>query len=186
MSLESGLHARFSQEFTAVAEQVADWDAPTPVPEWRARNVVEHLVDWYESVLEHWVDMDLPDVDPVADPLAAWRTRAQDVQEILEDSEVSSIELSDGPFAGHTIREMTGELYIPDVYMHTWDLARAAGVAPEMDREYAQQLLEGMQPIESRLRQSGQYGPAVPTDSEDPVVRLAAFIGRDPEWRPQA
>ena len=34
-------------------------------------------------------------------------------------------------------------------------------------------------PIETMLRQSGQYGPAVETDSEDPVERLMAFIGRD-------
>lgn len=185
MSLESGLHARFSQAFAEVADQVTDWDAPTPVKEWRARDIVEHLIDWYESVLEGWVDMDLPDRDPQADPATAWRTRSADVQELLDNSELATIPLADGPFAGQTIAEMTGELYISDIYMHTWDLARSAGVEPEMDPEYAETMLDGMIPIETMLRQSGQYGPAVETDSEDPIERLMAFIGRDPRWTPQ-
>ncbi|OFS13235.1 maleylpyruvate isomerase family mycothiol-dependent enzyme [Kytococcus sp. HMSC28H12] len=183
MSLESGLHARFSQAFADVADRVTDWDAPTPVKEWTAGDVVEHLIDWYESVLENWVDMDLPDRDPQADPATAWRQRAADVQELLDDSERSTIVLDEGPFAGQTIAEMTGDLYVSDIYMHTWDLARAAGVEPDLDPDYAEQMLQGMEPIEQMLRQSGQYGPAVETESEDPVERLMAFIGRDPQWR---
>lgn len=179
MSLESGLHARFAQAFGEVADQVTDWDAPTPVKEWRARDIVEHLINWYESVLEGWVDMDLPDRDPQDGPATAWHKRTADVQELLDDSERSTIELANGPFSGQTIAEMTGELYVSDVFMHTWDLARSAGVEADLDPEYAEQMLEGMLPIETMLRQSGQYGPAVETDSEDPVERLMAFIGRD-------
>ncbi|WP_462418981.1 maleylpyruvate isomerase family mycothiol-dependent enzyme [Kytococcus sp. Marseille-QA3725] len=187
MSLESGLHARFSRAFAEVADQVTDWDVPTPVKEWRARDIVEHLIDWYESVLENWVDVDLPDRDPDADPATAWRQRSDDVQELLDDSERSTIVLGDGPFAGQTIAEMTGDLYVSDIYMHTWDLARATGAKADLEPDYAEQLLEGMQPIDGMLRQSGQYGPAVETGSEDPVDRLMAFIGRDPQWqRPDA
>jgi hypothetical protein len=43
-----------------------------------------------------------------------------------------------------------------------------------------------MEPIEQLLRDSGQYGPAVPVaDDASPQDKLAAFIGRDPAWQPQ-
>jgi hypothetical protein len=46
-------------------------------------------------------------------------------------------------------------------------------------------MLAGMQPIEGLLRDSGQYGPAVPVPDDAPVVdRLMGFIGRDPQWQP--
>ena len=39
----------------------------------------------------------------------------------------------------------------------------------------------GMRPIEAMLRDSGQYGPAVPVADDAPVVeRLMGFVGRDP------
>jgi hypothetical protein len=40
-----------------------------------------------------------------------------------------------------------------------------------------------MRPIEQVLRDSGQYGPAVPVPDDAPVVdRLMGFVGRDPAW----
>ena len=53
------------------------------------------------------------------------------------------------------------------------------------DPVFAGQLLEGMRPMEQVLRDSGQYGPAVPVADDAPVVeRLMGFVGRDPAWRP--
>jgi hypothetical protein len=35
------------------------------------------------------------------------------------------------------------------------------------------------------LRDSGQYGPAVPVPDDAPVAdRLMGFVGRDPAWQP--
>lgn len=75
-------------------------------------------------------------------------------------------------------------LCTPDVFMHTWDLAESADVGAGLDKDYAQQLLDGMIGVEELLRASGQYGPAVPVpDDADVVVRLMAFAGHDPNWR---
>ena len=69
--------------------------------------------------------------------------------------------------------------------MHSWDLARATGQQPRLDEDFARQMLAGMQPIEAMLRDSGQYGPAVPVADDAPVVdRLMGFVGRDPAWQP--
>ncbi|NHB84556.1 hypothetical protein G7085_07850 [Tessaracoccus sp. HDW20] len=44
-------HAELAARFAAIAEGVTDWDALTPVPEWRARDVVTHLVTWLPGFL---------------------------------------------------------------------------------------------------------------------------------------
>jgi uncharacterized protein (TIGR03086 family) len=73
------------------------------------------------------------------------------------------------------------QFYAADIFMHTWDLARAAGVDHRLDPAFAGQLHAGMEPIEEMLRGSGQYGPAVPVPADaDPVDRLMGFTGRDP------
>jgi uncharacterized protein (TIGR03086 family) len=69
--------------------------------------------------------------------------------------------------------------------MHSWDLARATGQQPDLDEDEADRMLAGMRPIEAMLRDSGQYGPAVPVhDDASAVDRLMGFVGRDPAWRP--
>lgn len=79
------------------------------------------------------------------------------------------------------------QFYTADVFMHTWDLARASGQDVRLDPDRCAAMLAGMQPIEDLLRSSGQYGPAVPVPDDAPVQdRLVGFIGRDPAWRPPA
>jgi len=73
------------------------------------------------------------------------------------------------------------QFYTTDVFMHTWDLARATGQDERLDADLCADLLAGMQQMEAALRSSGHYGPAVPVpDDADPQTRLLGFIGRDP------
>ena len=68
-----------------------------------------------------------------------------------------------------------------DIFLHTWDLARAAGLDETLDPDEVHTLLVGMEPYDEVLRQSGHYGPrvAVPDDASE-QDRLIAFIGRRP------
>jgi uncharacterized protein (TIGR03086 family) len=71
--------------------------------------------------------------------------------------------------------------YTSDVFMHTWDLARATGQDERLDPQACADLLAEMAPIEELMRSSGQYGPRVPVpDDADVQTRLLGFIGRDP------
>jgi uncharacterized protein (TIGR03086 family) len=71
--------------------------------------------------------------------------------------------------------------YTADVFMHTWDLARATGQDERLDPGKCAQLLEGMLPMDSALRASGHYGPRVDVaEDADVQTRLIAFIGRRP------
>ena len=68
-----------------------------------------------------------------------------------------------------------------DVFMHTWDLARATGQDDTLDPARCAEMLAGMEPIEELMRGSGQYGPRVEVpDDADAQTRMLGFIGRDP------
>ena len=75
--------------------------------------------------------------------------------------------------------------YTADVFMHTWDLARASGQDDTLDADKCAVMLAGMEPMDEVLRASGQYGPKVPVpaDARRAGPADAAFIGRDPGWR---
>jgi hypothetical protein len=71
--------------------------------------------------------------------------------------------------------------------MHTWDLARGAGLDDRLDPDACADMVEGMEPMADVLAASGQYGPRVPVpDDADAQTRLLGLIGRDPSWAPPA
>ncbi len=178
-------HARIADDFSEVAEQVTDWDAPTPVADWRARDVVGHLTTWLPGLLSAGgVELDAP-AGADDDPVAAWRAHAAAVQALLDDPELVSAEFSHPQIGTMPVAEAIDRFYTADVFMHIWDLARASGQDAGLDPEFCTQLLTGMEAMEDVLRTSGQFGPPleVPADA-DPQSRLMGFIGRDPSWRP--
>ncbi|MGC4962516.1 TIGR03086 family protein [Gordonia sp. DT101] len=177
-------HRAVADGFDAQISDVSDWDAPTPVDGWVARDVVAHLVEWFPGFLAGG-GVELPAGPPVADdPSAAWKAHAAAVQALLDGP--SADDTFTHPMAGeHRLAAAIDQFYTADVYMHTWDLAASAGHAPALDPAFAEHLRSGMVGIEEMLRASGQYGQAVAVaDDADPVSRLVGFIGRDPEWSP--
>lgn len=70
--------------FTDRVRGVTDWDAPTPVREWRARDVVGHLVGWLPDVLGDAARIE-PGPPVEEDPVGAWLAFDRQVQAILDD-----------------------------------------------------------------------------------------------------
>lgn len=182
MTPESRRHQIYAAAFTQAVEGTSDWDAPTPVAEWRANDIVEHLLAWLPGFL-HGLGGPQLGQDGTGSLVERWHTRTREVQDLLENTGTSARPVALGPFAGQTIGQVIDQAYTADIFMHTWDLAQAAGVAIALDPDYAHALHEDLARHEQILRNSGHYGPAVPTTSPDPVLRLMAFIGRDPQWR---
>jgi uncharacterized protein (TIGR03086 family) len=178
-------HRSVAAGFTQVVRSVADWDAPSPVPQWRARDVVGHLVGWLPGFLEGG-GVSLPSVPSVEDdPGLAWDAHVRAVQALLDDPTTAERTFERPHVPAQPLAQAIDSFYTVDVFMHTWDLARAAGVEVSLDPELCTRLVDGMAAIEEVLRGSGQYGPAVPVPEDaDPQTRLIAFIGRDPAWRP--
>lgn len=170
---------RFAELTTQASE--ADWAASTPVPEWRAIDVVKHLVEWLPGFLER-TDLTLPPVDVDDDPVAAWTQRSADVQRLIEEH-------GDRPFDSpmpqvDTVGTAVNQFYTNDIWMHSWDLGEALGVGFDLGDERAAAALAGMEPLDAMLRDSGQFGPRVEVADDAPVQdRFMAFIGRDPRWR---
>ncbi len=86
------------------------------------------------------------------------------------------------PQAGtHRLEDAIAMFFLGDVLVHTWDLARAAGLDETLDQEVVHDMLLGMEPLDEMLRDSGHYGPKVTVpDDADEQTRLIAFTGRQP------
>lgn len=163
------------------------WDAPAPCEGWVARDVVRHLVEWVPGFFAGSAVRfpQLPSVD--ADPAGAWAGLAAAVQAALDDPEAAA-----GPVTSragtHTVETAFAMFVLPDVLVHTWDLARAVGLDERLDQDEVRGLLAGLGQVdEEMLVASGQYGRRVPVaDDADDQTRLIAMTGRDPAWRPPA
>ena len=179
-------HRWVAGAFTARVEGTTDWDAPAPVAGWRARDVVGHLVEWFPGFLASGAGITLrPGPSVAEDPVGAWRIHSDQVQALLEDPATADRVLSNPHTGELPLGPAVSQFYTADVFMHTWDLARATGQDETLDPALCAELLAGMEPMDELLRSSGQYGPRVPVpDDADVQTRLLAFIGRDPlGWR---
>ena len=182
----AGRHSVVAGTFTRLVRGASDWEAPSPVAEWTAGDVVAHLVEWLPGFLAGGSDARLPDGPAVRDdPVGAWEVRVAGVQRLLEDRQVAASHFAHPYLPAQPLGEAVDRYYTTDVFLHSWDLARATGQPVELDAEHCTELLVGMTAMEQVLRESGQYGPPHPVADDAPVQdRLVAFLGRDPEWRP--
>ena len=175
-------HRRIAGTFTDRVHGAADWDAPAPVDGWLARDVVRHLVEWFPAFLEAGAGVKLaagPSVD--VDPVEAWQVHSDAVQALLDDPATPDKMLSNPHIGDLPLDQAVDQFYTGDVFMHTWDLARATGQDETLDPQKCAEMLEGMEAFEEAMRSSGQYGARVevPADS-DVQTRLLGFIGRNP------
>ncbi|SFW85701.1 maleylpyruvate isomerase family mycothiol-dependent enzyme [Amycolatopsis australiensis] len=183
-SSPAGRHAREAARFTGIVESASDgdWTRPSPVAEWTALDVVRHLVDWPRDFLKG-AGIELARLDVEADPRAAWKQHVTDIQAIL-DAPTGRV-LSNPHTGEKPVDEAIDQFYTGDIWLHSWDLAKALGREPDLGRERCAEALAAMRPMERILRDSGQFGPAVPVgDDASPQDQLVAFLGRDPAWRP--
>ncbi|MFL6160027.1 MAG: TIGR03086 family metal-binding protein [Marmoricola sp.] len=186
MSDAAAEHRRIAGDFTALVNNAdpATWDAPAPVDGWTARDVVDHLVTWLPSLLEGGAGVVLPTGPSAAtDPVGAWTVHVEAVQALLDDPTTADKVLSNQHIGEVPLDQAIARFYTSDVFMHTWDLARATGQDHTLDPERCAEMLAGMEPMDEMLRASGQYGPKVDVPADAPVQdRLVGFIGRDPQF----
>jgi uncharacterized protein (TIGR03086 family) len=177
-------HRRIAGTFTERVRGVAPsaWDNPAPCDGWVARDVVRHLVEWFPGFLRAGTGIELPKVPAVDDdPAMAWAVHNDGVQALLDDPETRGRILSNPHVGDIPLDQAIAMFYTSDVFMHTWDLARATGQDERLDPDKCAQLLDGMLPMDGALRASGHYGPRVEVAEEaDTQARLLAFIGRRP------
>lgn len=147
-----------------------------------ARDVVRHLLEWLPGFLKSGTGVRLPhEPSPDDDPVGTWEERCARIQAMLDDPLTAgrnfhSRRMGDMPLA----RAIDG-FYTPDVFLHTWDLARATGQDERLDPDRCARILADMEPFDELMRSSGQFGPKVEVPAHSDVqTRLLGFIGRDP------
>lgn len=191
MTTAAANHRRIAGTFTDRVRGVSGadgWNAPAPVAGWTARDVVGHLLEWFPAFLAGGSDVRWPAGPSIADdPAGAWQHQCDAVQAVVDDPDSAARTFSNPHTGELPLGDAIDRFYTADVFMHTWDLARATGQDDALDPEMCAALLDGMVPFEEAMRSSGQYGPRVPVPDDAPVQdRMLGFIGRDPNWQPPA
>jgi uncharacterized protein (TIGR03086 family) len=178
-------HREIGRVFTDRVRGTRSWDVPSPVAEWTARDVVRHLTEWLPSFLSGGIQLPAgPSVDN--DPVGAWQAQYDAVQALLDDPATADLVLSNRHIGEVPLDRAIDQFYTTDVFMHTWDLARATGQDDRLDSDFCTELLARMEPLEEVMRSSGQYGARVPVkDDADAQTKMLGFIGRDPDWTPR-
>jgi uncharacterized protein (TIGR03086 family) len=78
---------------------------------------------------------------------------------------------------------MIGEMAFVEVMMHGWDVASAAGAAPDVPDAVGDELLTAVTSSAELGRRMKAYGPEVDVpDSASSFERALAVAGRDPRW----
>lgn len=77
------------------------------------------------------------------------------------------------------------QMYLVDMVVHAWDLARATGQEYEPDPAALSQAMDFTEQMVEMGRQRGAFGPPVAVADDAPQFdRLLGMIGRDPAWTP--
>jgi hypothetical protein len=90
-----------------------------------------------------------------------------------------------GPLGHQSFEDAVAMTVISDVFVHTWDLAQAAGLDVALDadelRSQHESIAEIPPAIDAAMRDSGHYGPRLPVAADaDPLDAVLAFYGRHP------
>jgi uncharacterized protein (TIGR03086 family) len=178
----SDRYRHLSADFTSrvIAVPPERWVSPSPCEGWTARDVVGHLVGnvgWFFTL----IDQEAPVAPSVEDdPVAAWSAARDALQGALDDPAVAQHEYESQAMGGKgTLEQAVDRFGNFDVLVHTWDLARAAGLDERLDPDEVHRALEAALPMDTMLRSPGVCGPKIdPPQGADEQTRFLAFLGR--------
>lgn len=189
MSTVSDRFGRVAAGFTGVVEAVdpTAWSNPSPCEGWTARDVVGHLVEWIPGpgFLLGSYDIDTGSVPSVFDdPGDGWATVRNAIQAGLDDPAVAARQAPCGPLGDQSFEDAVDITVIGDVFVHTWDLAQAAGIDPRLDAEELRQQYDAIAAIapdtDAAMRSSGHFGPRFPVTADADLLDVVlAFYGRN-------
>lgn len=167
------------------------WDDPSPCAEWRARDVVGHIVDMHGVMLRPVGRQLSPAPSTDQDPVAAFRAARADIEALLADRGVATSEC-DTPMGRMTVAAHIDGVVSADLVLHSWDLARAAGLDDTIDPDEVDQMWPMIEHLPDEMRTPDHFGPGVVVFGPEVAVaadasvqdRLLGKIGRDPRWTP--
>ena len=162
-----------------IVECPADrWDEPTPCLPWNARELVEHVLDVFGSVLAA-VGATIPD-SASSGQLARWHASKAAMLAAVDDP-ILAAHVIPSPIGDFALKQVVGGVILHDLLIHTWDLARATGQDEQLDPGNVAAALAKMTPFDEFLRGPAMFGPKVtPPPHADEQTQLLCFLGREP------
>jgi uncharacterized protein (TIGR03086 family) len=161
------------------AARSGDWESPSPCSEWKARDVVGHVVGnhrWLATTVRGGEPQPMTDDE---DPAEAWRSAYTTVLGLTEDSAAMAT-VVDGPVGQMPLEEILDQFVCMDLLVHTWDLARAVGGDERLDMDSVSRAYEAVKPMDDQIRQPGIFGPKVaPPAGADTQTEFLYFLGRE-------
>jgi uncharacterized protein (TIGR03086 family) len=170
----------------AVVQRVPDsvWDQQSPCEEWSARQVLGHLIWGAQRIAaaasgDSTADQRSEAEVAGSDPKEAWAKTRDSLLASLDHEGALAKEFN-GPFGPGTVDSFLA-IHAGDCLLHTWDIARTAGIDAHLPPDMAAAFADGLASMGDAIRAPRLFGPAVEVDpSADPVSRLVAIAGRTP------
>lgn len=185
MSQNSDKYRRAVADLSAVVDAVpADkWSDPSPCAGWAARHVVGHLMGGFQRISAVETGPSVEPEDPAAvagdDPAAAYAEARDRALRVLSEENLAKNVQS--PMGEIPLDQQVGMFSTPDVLIHTWDLAKAAGIEVKLDADLLQETYGALLPMDEMIRIAGVFGPKVePPAGADLQTTLMCFTGRQP------
>jgi uncharacterized protein (TIGR03086 family) len=154
------------------------WGAQSPCEEWKARDVVAHVVAGHRSVIAGARGGESKPLGADEDPKQAWADVHRTMEEITGDQAVLAKEI-DGPTGKMPVGQIIGQFVTMDLLVHTWDLARAVGADERLDEDAVRHSYEVLKPMDDMIRQPKVFGPKLdPPPGADVQTEFLYFLGR--------
>ena len=154
------------------------WEAQSPCEQWRARDVVAHVVEGHRGVIAAVRGGESEPLGTGEDPRQDWEKAARAIEEITADPEALAQEI-DGPTGKMPAGEVIGRFVTMDLLVHTWDLARAVGADERLDEDAVGRAYETLKPMDAMIRMPNFFGPKVePPPGADRQTEFLYFLGR--------
>jgi uncharacterized protein (TIGR03086 family) len=157
------------------------WDAPSPCEGWRARDVVQHVVDT-QGMFLRLVGREQIDLPPCTeDPLGAATAAFGQIQADLDDPDAASATFEGQAFGTQTFAAAVDRFLSFDLVVHGWDLARATGQDEAIPGEELDLMERAAEEFgdSGAMRGPGGFGPEVEAPpGADRQQRILAYLGR--------
>jgi uncharacterized protein (TIGR03086 family) len=154
------------------------WDNPSPCEQWKARDVVAHVAGGHRHFLSLLGDDAPPPPADTGNPTTDWSSAHADMMVALADPALVS-KVVTTPFGQMPFGAFVGMIAAADTLVHTWDLARAAGLDESLDPESVRITYDNLKPMDGMIRGEGMFKPAVPAPEDaDAQTEMLCFCGR--------
>ena len=150
-------------------------DGPTPCPDWNVRELIDHLIGWFEAV-----GGSAP--GEASDHVARYDASARNMIDAF--SAPGALEKTFEMPWGDTPGEMLLGLMVADTAVHGIDLARATGQEATVEPDVAEAvygMTSSMMEPNGKFPRGDSFAPPVEVPADAPVQdKMLAYLGRQP------